>query len=106
MKRASLSSWCLPARHLMPPACFLVYLTSLLARWPHCRLARPSGPGAGYVLADMSVHQTRDYFLQKYGAITDKPEVGRELSETYWLVSRAKGEGCLAGQWHTTVLLV
>ena len=42
---------------------------------------------AGYVLAEMSVWQSRAYFLAKYGAITDNPEVGRELSETYWRVS-------------------
>jgi oligoendopeptidase F len=38
----------------------------------------------GYVLADMSVHQTRDYFLTKYGKIVDNPLVGKELTEVYW----------------------
>jgi oligoendopeptidase F len=38
----------------------------------------------GYVLADMSVYQTRDYFLKKYGSIVDNPLVGKELTEVYW----------------------
>ena len=29
----------------------------------------------GYVLAEMSVHQTRKYFLDKYSNIVDNPEV-------------------------------
>ena len=31
---------------------------------------------AGYVLAEMSVQQTRAHFLRKYGALVDRPEVG------------------------------
>jgi hypothetical protein len=38
----------------------------------------------GYVLAEMSVHQTRDYFLKKFGNIVDNPSVGKELTEVYW----------------------
>ncbi len=32
----------------------------------------------------MSVHQTREYFLSKYGSIVDNPRVGAELAEVYW----------------------
>ncbi|KAK9843964.1 hypothetical protein WJX81_000584 [Elliptochloris bilobata] len=38
----------------------------------------------GYVLAEMSVQQTRAHFLRKYGALVDRPEVGRDLAEVYW----------------------
>jgi oligoendopeptidase F len=38
----------------------------------------------GYTLAEMSVHQTRQYFIQKYGYICDNPHVGPELTEAYW----------------------
>lgn len=35
-------------------------------------------------LAEMSVHQTRKYFLDKYGFIVDNPNVGPTLSSAYW----------------------
>lgn len=35
----------------------------------------------GYVLAEMSVHQTRAHFKRTLGAIVDQPEVGRQLTE-------------------------
>lgn len=38
----------------------------------------------GYVLAEMAVHQTRDYFLEKDGYIVDNPSVGPILAESYW----------------------
>eukprot|EP00877_Chromochloris_zofingiensis_P006150 jgi/Chrzof1/1789/Cz10g21060.t1 len=38
----------------------------------------------GYVLAEMSVHQTRDYFKAQYGAIVDNPKVGEALTNVYW----------------------
>jgi len=38
----------------------------------------------GYVLAEMSVQQTRAHFLSKYGRIVDNPAVGAVLSESYW----------------------
>jgi len=37
----------------------------------------------GYVLAEMSVYQTREYFLQK-GPIVDNKEVGAALTSSYW----------------------
>lgn len=44
----------------------------------------------GYLLALMAVHQTREYFQEKYGHILDNPNVGRELSEAYWEHGNAK----------------
>lgn len=38
----------------------------------------------GYVLAEMSVHQTRRHFMDKYGFIVDNPNVGHDLMESYW----------------------
>ena len=38
----------------------------------------------GYVLAEMAVHQTRDFFLQRDKYITDNPNVGPTLKEAYW----------------------
>lgn len=38
----------------------------------------------GYVLAEMAVQQTREYFLEKYGHITDNPIVGKEMAYIYW----------------------
>lgn len=32
----------------------------------------------------MSVHQTRNFFLEKYGYIVDNPEVGPTLTKAYW----------------------
>eukprot|EP00658_Telonema_sp_P-2_P036807 TRINITY_DN26551_c0_g1_i2.p1 TRINITY_DN26551_c0_g1~~TRINITY_DN26551_c0_g1_i2.p1 ORF type:complete len:559 (+),score=168.05 TRINITY_DN26551_c0_g1_i2:223-1899(+) len=37
----------------------------------------------GYVLAEMSVHQTRAHFLQKYNYIVDNPQVGQDLQQVY-----------------------
>ena len=38
----------------------------------------------GYVLAEMSVWQTRQHFLKKYGEIVDNPQIGKDLAEGYW----------------------
>lgn len=38
----------------------------------------------GYVLAEMSVHQTREYFLRVHGSIVDNPKVGEVLTANYW----------------------
>jgi Peptidase family M3 len=38
----------------------------------------------GYTLAEMSVHQTRAYFKNKYGYIVDNPNVGPEITKAYW----------------------
>ncbi len=38
----------------------------------------------------MSVHQTREHFLQKYGRIVDNERVGNDLTESYWLPGNGK----------------
>merc|ERR1719389_690114 len=39
----------------------------------------------GYVLAEMSVHQTRKHFLDVHSRIVDNPIVGPTLRDKYWL---------------------
>jgi oligoendopeptidase F len=38
----------------------------------------------GYVLAEMAVHQTREFFMKRDGYIADNPKVGPTISEAYW----------------------
>jgi len=38
----------------------------------------------GYLLANMAVYQTRSWFLEEFGYITDNPQVGPLLSQHYW----------------------
>jgi oligoendopeptidase F len=51
---------------------------------PHLLAGESSAYYHGYVLAEMAVHQTRDYFFTKYGHIIDNPNVGPELAAGYW----------------------
>lgn len=44
----------------------------------------------GYTLAEMSVHQTRAFFKEKYGYIVDNPEVGPMLQKYYWECGNSK----------------
>nr|WP_321273297.1 M3 family metallopeptidase [uncultured Vibrio sp.] len=38
----------------------------------------------GYLLAHMAVYQTRAYFLNQFGYLTDNPEIGPLLAKHYW----------------------
>lgn len=38
----------------------------------------------------MSVHQTRQYFKEKYGFIVDNPNVGPTLASAYWECGNSK----------------
>ncbi|KAL3802485.1 hypothetical protein ACHAW5_005896, partial [Stephanodiscus triporus] len=44
----------------------------------------------GYVLADMSVHQTREFFLKRDGYLTDNPQIGPTLTNAYWKPGNSK----------------
>ena len=44
----------------------------------------------GYVLADMSVHQTREFFIKRDGYLTDNPKIGPTLTDAYWKVGNSK----------------
>ncbi|WP_217531758.1 M3 family metallopeptidase [Vibrio metschnikovii] len=38
----------------------------------------------GYLLAHMAVYQTRAYFMEKFGYLTDNPQIGPLLAKHYW----------------------
>jgi oligoendopeptidase F len=44
----------------------------------------------GYVLAEMAVHQTRNFFMERDGYIVDNPQVGPTLTEQYWKVGNSQ----------------
>eukprot|EP00879_Flechtneria_rotunda_P031515 GHRR01034434.1.p1 GENE.GHRR01034434.1~~GHRR01034434.1.p1 ORF type:complete len:600 (+),score=162.71 GHRR01034434.1:561-2360(+) len=76
---------------------------------PHILADESSCYYHGYVLAEMSVHQTRDHFLGKYRAIVDNPQVGADLTSCYWrpgngslfldLVRQLTGKPLAADAW-------
>jgi len=51
---------------------------------PHLLSQEAACSYQGYLLAHMAVYQTRDYFIQKYGYLTDNPEIGPLLAQHYW----------------------
>jgi len=51
---------------------------------PHLLAGDSSAYYHGYVLAEMAVHQTRDFFLARDGHLVDNPRIGPELREHYW----------------------
>ena len=51
---------------------------------PHLLAGESSAYYHGYVLAEMAVETTRDYFLGRDGHICDNPRIGPELARAYW----------------------
>ncbi|MCB2200927.1 peptidase M3 [bacterium] len=51
---------------------------------PHLAESESSAYYHAYVLAQMAVFQTRDFFLKRDGKITDNPKVGEDLAKVYW----------------------
>lgn len=51
---------------------------------PHLLSDEASCAYHGYLLAHMAVYQTRAYFLDKFGYLTDNPEIGPLLAKHYW----------------------
>ena len=51
---------------------------------PHLLAGESSAYYHGYILAEMAVQQTREYFMKKYGYIADNPNIGPELENGYW----------------------
>ncbi|PQJ64121.1 peptidase M3 [Vibrio chagasii] len=51
---------------------------------PHLLSDEASCAYQGYLLAHMAVYQTRAYFTDKFGYLTDNPEIGPLLAEHYW----------------------
>ena len=48
----------------------------------------------GYVLADMGVYQTRDFFVARDGHLLDNPRIGPDLKSAYWQPGNSLG--CLS----------
>jgi Zn-dependent oligopeptidase len=57
---------------------------------PHLLASDSSAYYHAYVLAQMAVYQTRDFFRQRDGRIMDNPNVGRDLAEHYWKPGNSK----------------
>ena len=57
---------------------------------PHLLSGESSAYYHGYVLAEMAVHQTRRFFMDRDGALVDNPAVGRDLAEHYWKPGNSK----------------
>ncbi|WP_224653342.1 M3 family metallopeptidase [Pectobacterium versatile] len=51
---------------------------------PHLLSMEPACSYQGYLLALMAVEQTRSYFLQRDGYLTDNPAIGPDLAQHYW----------------------
>lgn len=51
---------------------------------PHLLSGEASAYYHGYILAQMAVFQTRDYFLRRDGHLMDNPHIGNDLAEKYW----------------------
>ncbi|EOU2462815.1 M3 family metallopeptidase [Vibrio navarrensis] len=51
---------------------------------PHLLSDEASCAYQGYLLAHMAVYQTRAYFTEKFGYLTDNPEIGPLLAKHYW----------------------
>lgn len=51
---------------------------------PHILADESAAYYHGYVLAEMSVHQTRKHFLKTYGFLTDNENIGKDLTDVYW----------------------
>lgn len=51
---------------------------------PHLIAGESSAYYHAYVLAEMAVHQTRAFFLQRDGHLADNPRIGPELERAYW----------------------
>ena len=51
---------------------------------PHLLNFESSAYYHSYVLAEMAVNQTRDYFKKRDGHLVDNPNIGKDLARTYW----------------------
>ncbi len=51
---------------------------------PHLLAGDSSAYYHGYVLAEMAVQQTRNFFLARDGHLVDNPRIGPEICESYW----------------------
>jgi Zn-dependent oligopeptidase len=57
---------------------------------PHLLSGESSAYYHGYVLAEMAVYQTRKFFLERDGYLTDNPKIGPDLATHYWASGNAQ----------------
>lgn len=57
---------------------------------PHLLSSDSSAYYHAYVLAQLAVHHTRAFFLERDGRITDNPRLGKDLREAYWKPGNSK----------------
>lgn len=57
---------------------------------PHLLSGESSAYYHGYVLAEMAVYQTREYFKTRDGHLTDNTKIGPELREHYWRAGNSR----------------
>jgi len=60
------------------------YALRPIVAYPHIISDEASCYYHGYILAEMSVHQTRRFFKERDGYIVDNPKVGPTLTKAYW----------------------
>jgi len=58
---------------------------------PHLLAGDSSAYYHGYVLADMAVHQTREFFIERDGRLVDNPRIGPDLRRAYWEPGNSRG---------------
>ncbi len=56
---------------------------------PHLLAGESSAYYHGYIMADMAVWQTRAFFLNRDGFLSDNPRVGPDLARHYWAPGNA-----------------
>jgi Zn-dependent oligopeptidase len=56
---------------------------------PHLLAGESSAYYHGYLLAEMAVHQTRRFFLERDAALTDNARIGPDLARHYWAPGNA-----------------
>ena len=62
---------------------------------PHIYSWESSASYHGYGLAELAVHQWREYFYKKYGYIVDNPKVGKEMAKVWALGSTRTFNDCV-----------
>ncbi|MBK7874723.1 MAG: peptidase M3 [Planctomycetes bacterium] len=62
---------------------------------PHLLSGESSAYYHGYVLAEMAVEETRDFFLARDGRLADNARIGPDLERAYWQPGNALGFGAL-----------
>lgn len=60
---------------------------------PHLLSQESAASYQGYLLAEMAVAQTRDWFFRTEGFLCDNPRVGPLLAEHYWAPGNSKTHG-------------